>query len=257
MVQGVRAGALLTVAGCGWALILECGCATQRPTIPVGPPRISPPQAAELWSEPFDALDPTRWREVEVRGQTRYHVVDLEGRRCLQAESQAGASILLSAVRADPETYRWLSWHWRVDRHVAGEALERKEGSDVAARVYVYFDTHGPPWQKRNIDYVWSASLPVGTKLDSAHSSQSKIIVAESGSASLGRWRSVERNLEEDYRWCFGEEPSDVVAIGVMTDTDNTGTEALAYFDDLRLSRSPSAPGAQPPEPARSRERQP
>ncbi|MDP3703841.1 MAG: DUF3047 domain-containing protein, partial [Candidatus Omnitrophota bacterium] len=126
----------------------------------------------------------------------------------------------------------------RVDQLPTGEALERKDGSDAAARVYVYFETTGLPWQKRNIDYVWSATLPVGTILDSAFSSASKIIVVESGTGSVGQWRRVQRNLRADYARCFGEDPPDVVAIGVMTDADNTRGEALAYYDDLRISKS-------------------
>ena len=145
--------------------------------------------------------------------------------------------MLLHPLHFDPETYRWLSWHWRVERPVTGEALERKEGSDAAARVYVYFETAGLPWQKRNIDYVWSASLPVGTILSSAFSTASKIIVVEGGSDSLGQWRMIERNLAEDYTRCFGDNPPDVVAIGVMTDTDNTAGEAMAYYDDLQISK--------------------
>jgi hypothetical protein len=199
------------------------------PALPTPPPSI-------FWFEPFEALDPARWREVQVRRETHYQVVDLEARRCLAAHSQGGASILVAAVQFDPETYEWLSWDWRVDQFVEGEALDRKEGSDASARVYVYFDSPGLPWQKRNLDYVWSATLPVGTILASAFSAESKIIVAASGIA-VGEWRHIERNLEADYERCFGEDPPRVMAIGLMTDTDNTGVEARAYFDELRVSR--------------------
>jgi len=204
------------------------------------PPLIPAPAAPVLWAESFDHWDSGRWHDVEVHRRTEYQVIVLDGRPCLQARSRNGASILLTQVRFNPETYEWLSWEWRVDRLVGGEALERKEGSDASARVYVYFETRGLPWQKRNLDYVWSASLPVGTLLSSAFSAESRIIVAESGEHALGRWRRVARNLEEDYERAFGEGPlPDVIAIGLMTDTDNTGSEALAYFDELRVSRQP------------------
>ena len=120
------------------------------------------------------------------------------------------------------------------------QCAEREDGSDAAARVYVYFETKGLPWQKRSLDYVWSASLPVGTILSSAYSSKSKIIVVESGPAHLGEWQGVERNLEDDYARCFGtQDLPDVIAIGLMSDTDNTGGSALAYFDELQVSREP------------------
>lgn len=214
------------------------GCATSRSvTVPLIPPfpLVSPPA---LLTEPFDTLDPGRWRNVGVEGQTQYDVVALDGQSCLRAQSQAGASILLTEARFDPERYEWLSWAWRVDQLNEAEDLTTKEGSDASARVYVYFDTGGLPWQKRNLDYVWSAHLPADTVLTSAYSDNSKIIVVESGADHLGQWRRVERNLEDDYERVFGEAKKlpKVAAIGIMTDTDNTKASALAYFDELRIT---------------------
>lgn len=234
--------------------LLLGGCAPRRVSISLIPPRIvttAPPGAPApeiFWREPFDMLDPERWREVEVRRHTQYRVVELDGRGCLEAHSQNGASILLSAVQFDPDTYEWLSWEWRVDTFVEGEALHEKQGSDASARVYVYFDTRGLPWQKRSLDYVWSKSLPVDTLLNSAFSPHSKIIVAESGMEHAGAWRKGARNLEEDYARAFSGKMPAVVAIGVMNDADNTGGEALAYFDNLQVSREPSltAPSESP-----------
>ena len=191
----------------------------------------------EVWHEPFNHLARARWREVEVQGRSEYVPVELDGRRCLRAQSEGGASMLLSRLEVDPRQHEWLAWEWRVDELLAEEALEHRRGSDASARVYVYFDTGGLPWQRRNIDYVWSAHLPVGMILDSAYSSASKIIVAESGREHLGQWRTVTRNLREDYQRCFGADPPLVLAIGLMTDSDNTQGETLAYFDELRISR--------------------
>ncbi len=41
-------------------------------------------------------------------------------------------------------------------------------------------------------------------------------------------WYEEERNLYKDYKLAFGSEPPLVVAIGIMTDTDNTGESAVA-----------------------------
>ena len=225
---------------CWSAALLGTGCAAQRISVSLMPPRIASSLSPSVfWREPFNTLHLDQWREVEVRRHTQYQVTEVDGRRCLEARSHDGASILLTPVRFDPDTYQWLSWDWRVDRLVEDEALERKHGSDAAARVYVYFDTHGLPWQKRSVDYVWSATLPVGTVLNSAFSAESKILVVESGAEHLGQWRRVERNLEEDYQRCFGGTLPNVLAIGVMSDTDNTGAEALAYFDDIQISHKP------------------
>ena len=222
-------------------LFITQACATQHAAAPRLPPPPSP-KLSVFWSEPFDEINPEHWREVEVRRHTQYEAVGLNGRRCLRVASQNAASLLLRPMRFNADTYEWLSWDWRVDRFVEHEALGEKGGSDAAARVYVYFDTQGLPWQKRSLDYVWSASLPAGTIMSSAFSSDSKIIVVESGSSTLGRWRHAERNLEDDYARCFGKRMPAVIAIGIMGDSDNTEGETLAYFDEMRLSRDRLSP---------------
>ncbi len=232
---------LVLLSGCSSRLAAQHGAAAIPPMVPAGA------DPAVLWSERFGLLDPNRWRQVSVRGYTDYDVVELEGRSCLRAKSQGTASILVTPVRFNPDTYEWLSWSWRVDRLVAEEHLERKDGSDAAARVYVYVESRGLPWQKRNLDYVWSATLPIGTILESAYTAESKIIVVESGPEHLGRWRRVTRNIEDDYKRCFGTRPPQVIALGLMSDADNTRGESLAYFDDVAVSRSPESLPLQAP----------
>ncbi len=226
------------------ASVFLAGCGRRLPHIPVITPLVSPLLAPfeaspppRLFQESFTELDAARWREVEVQGRTTYTVERLDNESCLKAYSHPGASVLLHLQRFNPHTYEWLSWRWRVERFVDGEDLATKPGSDASARVYVYFDTPGLPWQKRNLDYVWSQTLPVGTVLDSAYSDASKIIVAESGTAAVGQWRTASRNIEDDYRRCFGGNPPKVVAIGLMVDADSTRTEALAYFDDVQITQ--------------------
>jgi hypothetical protein len=219
---------------------LAAGCASRRVTVPLMPPFLPAARPAVFWEERFDTLDPDRWREVSVRRRTDYSVAELNGRSCLRAASRNGASVLLAAVAFEPDGDDTIAWDWRVDTFVKGESLREKSGSDAPVRVYVYFETGGMPWQKRSLDYVWSATLPAGTVIGSAFSPLSKIIVANSGTEGAGQWTTVERNLEQDYLLAFGSGPVPrVIAIGLMTDSDNSQGEALAYYDDIRITRRP------------------
>ncbi len=68
------------------------------------------------------------------------------------------------------------------------------------------------------------------------------MIAVESGEARRGEWISEEQNVLEDYRNFFGEEPPNIQGIAIMTDTDNTGESAVAFYDDIVLQNTPSLP---------------
>lgn len=45
----------------------------------------------------------------------------------------------------------------------------------------------------------------------------------------------MERDLYADYQRLFGGEPPRIVGVAVITDTDNTGESAVAYYGDIVL----------------------
>jgi hypothetical protein len=47
----------------------------------------------------------------------------------------------------------------------------------------------------------------------------------------------VTRNVYDDYQRVFGEEPGRITAIGIMTDTDNTGANVHACYGDIVFQR--------------------
>ena len=58
------------------------------------------------------------------------------------------------------------------------------------------------------------------------------MIVVERGGGA-GTWREFRRNVLEDYRHAFGEEPADIVAVGVLTDADDTHAKTRAQYGDI------------------------
>jgi hypothetical protein len=63
------------------------------------------------------------------------------------------------------------------------------------------------------------------------------MIVVESGPERLNQWVTEERNIGEDYRRAFGEDSPMVSGVAIMTDTDNTGESATAYYGDIVFKR--------------------
>jgi Protein of unknown function (DUF3047) len=62
------------------------------------------------------------------------------------------------------------------------------------------------------------------------------MIVASSAAAGVGKWQVLSRNALEDFRRAFGEEPGMLTDVGVLTDTDNTGGTADAWYGDIRFN---------------------
>jgi len=73
----------------------------------------------------------------------------------------------------------------------------------------------------------------VGTIVANDRTAKIQTIVVESGGGHVGEWRELRRNVLEDYRRAFGEEPWDIVAVGVMTDASNTHEKASAQYGDI------------------------
>ncbi len=200
---------------------------------------------------------PRGWKPLifkNIPATTRYSVVRDGDAYVVRAESRAAASGLYREVNLDPKIYRTLEWRWRVENILARADPRRKDGDDYPARVYVTFRydsdaatlwertkygtyklLYGEYPPKAAINYIWDTRLPLGTSLDNAYTDRAKMIVVRSGPNGVGRWWSEQRNLYDDYRQLFGEEPPAIAGVAIMTDTDNTGESAVAYYDRIIL----------------------
>src|SRR5207302_1208618 len=56
--------------------------------------------------------------------------------------------------------------------------------------------------------YIWENRAPVSTIITNQYTTRVKMIVAESGNDRLGEWREEVRNVYEDYKRAFDEEPA-------------------------------------------------
>lgn len=174
------------------------------------------------------------WEKKSFKGETEYRIVTDGDRRVLQAESRGSASGYYRKLKVDPRGFPLLRWSWRVAGTVSGENPRSKGGDDYAARVYLVFPGFFF-WQSRSIVYVWSRSLKKGESLPSPYTGRVMVVAVESGDALAGVWVNEERNYLADYRRLFGEEPGTLGAVAVMTDTDNTGGQARAWYGDIGL----------------------
>lgn len=185
---------------------------------------------------------------VRANSPTAYRLVAVDDGVALEADAAQGGSGMWRKIRIDPRRHPIMEWRWRVPRHAAGSASR----SSPPVRISLAFDgdpakldfddrvklrmakaltAHGLPYA--SLLYVWRNGVPHGAVYHSPHTDRVRHIVVESGERRLDRWVSVRRNVLDDYRRTFGEEPGDIVAVGIMTDVGDDGSPRRALYGDI------------------------
>jgi hypothetical protein len=186
--------------------------------------------------------------------RTEYRIAEVDGERVMVAHADKSASGLLQPLSALTRDTPWLSWRWKVPALIPGADNTSKTADDAAVRVIVAFDGDKSKWDFEDtsfaslvrlfsgrdmpyatIQYIWENKAPLETVIDNAKTARSKMLVVESGPRHLGQWRDYKRNLRADYEKLFGEPPGPIIFVGLMTDSNATGSQVKAYYGDIRL----------------------
>ena len=83
--------------------------------------------------------------------------------------------------------------------------------------------------------YVWDNRAAPGTIVPNAYTDRVRMVVADSGQATVGRWVAHERDVAKDFRSAFGLPAPYVASVIVSADTDNTGESAESFFGDIEF----------------------
>jgi len=191
--------------------------------------------ADEIQVSRFAVEGLSEWESKSFKGTTEYRLVKEDGRTVVNAASQDSASGLIRKIRFQPSKHRYLRWSWKIAATVKGGDEKVKSGDDYAARVYVVFKGRYF-WQTKAINYIWANKLAKGNFVPSVYAADSKMVAVESGNGQAGQWLTEERDLLADFRTLFGTDPPEAEAIAIMTDTDDTGGVAEAWYGDIILS---------------------
>jgi len=181
----------------------------------------------------FSAADMSGWKKKSFVGETRYRLREDGDKQALYADSRAAASGLFREIEVDLDQMPYLHWTWKVENLVNGGDERGKQGDDYAARIYVVFSGGLLFWRTRAINYVWSSRESPGSTWPNAFTANAQMIAVRSGPESLGTWLSERRDVKADYQRLFGSEPGKIVAVALMTDTDNTKSAAVAWYGDI------------------------
>lgn len=184
----------------------------------------------------FSQGDLFGWYEESFEGHTQYQLVNDEQGLVLEAYSQASASGLFREVNIDLNKTPFLNWSWKVENVYAGNDEHSRNGDDYPVRIFVVVSGGLFFWKTRALNYVWSSNQQVGSRWESAVTRNAMMLAVNSGEAELGQWFYGKRNIREDFKNFFDIDITEINAIAIMSDSDNTGQSTRAYYGDIFFS---------------------
>lgn len=176
------------------------------------------------------------WRTHEFDGTTDYSLTDHSGSKVVRAKARNSASSLYRNIKVDINQTPIINWSWMAS-YFKGDGLERtKAGDDFVVRLYVVASTGPMPWQKSSLVYVISRDEPVGSYWPNPFTQRAIIYVVDTYDSVRGRWVNHKADIKKDFKRYFNKDIDIIDGIALMTDTDNSGGEAVAYYGDIYFS---------------------
>ena len=222
-----------------------------------------PPASIPLFSsQPVGAV-PKDWAFQPVRNAphpTKYALVrdDELGSTVLEGSANAAAGALIYRFDGDARISSVLRFKWKPGSLITSSDPRTKGGDDYVARIYVTFAVdperasvkekaenavahvlYGETPPHAALSYVFTHKAALGAVITSPYTQRVKKIVVDADPASIGKWKSFSRDIYDDYKRAFGDEPTRISGIAIMVDTDNTGESTSARFGDITLSSRP------------------
>jgi len=199
-----------------------------------------------------DGWDPLLFKKITTH--TQYTLEDGGGSVVVKATSVGGASGMIRKVAIDPHQWPVISWRWKVGNVYEKGDATTKRGDDYPARIYVAFAfdpgaasfterltfkaakaIHGEYPPVAVLNYIWANQMPKGDILPNAYTGRAMMIAVQSGPDNAGTWITETRNILTDYKQAFGTTPPPISGVAIMTDADNTGESATAWYGDIQF----------------------
>ena len=191
--------------------------------IPVGTKGIPPDWKGQNWGSP--AYDVT--------------VVEDGGKKVLHLKSKNEGSTISKEVKGkvDLKATPILEWTWKAVALPKGGNSCLKATDDQAVQVYVAWPRFPEAVRSRIIGYVWDTTSPVGTMCKSEKTGTVHYVVVRSGSAELGKWHTERRNVREDFKKIYGEEPDNPGAVSISIDSNDTSSYSESFVGLIVFKR--------------------
>jgi hypothetical protein len=234
------------------AAVLASGCSSVPPSAST---TVAPPSPWAIQSMVGDSA----WLPFVLPGKraSTFTYVRKDGRDTIRASADSSASMLRTAVRIEPAAQGKVRFSWKVPALIAEADMALRDQDDSPVRIVLAFDGDrsrlSPRFQSMSemaraltgeelpyatMMYVWCNKREPGSVIINPRTDRIRKLVVESGVRNLNQWLEYQRDVRADYVKVFGEDPGTLIGIGIMTDSDNTGSSTAAWYGPVRMVSS-------------------
>jgi hypothetical protein len=172
--------------------------------------------------------------KIAVKGENGNHFLHL-----LSVEDAFG---LRKDISFDIRKYPYLSWRWKVSKLPREGDIQKRETDDEAGQIYVLFPKLPAIFNTLAVGYIWDNQALVGLSGTSPAYSKMRYVVLESGAAKMNQWISETRNVYEDFKKLFHEEPPTVGGVLLYINSQHTRSSAECFYGNIFFSVNPPDP---------------
>jgi len=183
----------------------------------------------------LDGDTPKGFTRVSKAGLPR---IELEN-GCLKLSSARSSFGVKKEVKVSVKEYPYIHWSWQARMLPKVGDFRKGKTDDQAGQLYLLFARFRAMADTLMVGYLWDNEAPKGTSGTSTAWSKLKCIVLRDKTDTLGTWYEESRNVYEDYRRLFGEEPPNLTAVAVYINSQRTGSEAEILYGPLYFTREP------------------
>ncbi|NOY64518.1 MAG: DUF3047 domain-containing protein [Nitrospirae bacterium] len=174
---------------------------------------------------------PAGWKLKERSGKAEYRVLMDGGEKVLFFRGMDASFSMERKIKLDVREYPYIKWRWKVMLLPEGGDVRYRGKNDQAAQVIVLFD------RGRAISYIWDTTAPEGAIMEESvpwpFSIKIKVLVVKSGVEDIRQWIIMRRNIYEDYKRLFNEEPGVIKGVRIQINSQHTGTIGEAFFGSI------------------------
>ncbi|TVR34882.1 MAG: DUF3047 domain-containing protein [Spirochaetaceae bacterium] len=197
------------------------------------------------------------WADLEFRNidqPSKYSIERENDKSLLFIESDDGGSGIVHSRQFNVYQNPIIEWRWRIEDIISSGDLSTRDGDTYPVRIYVNFEydpdlvglgtrirygvirrIYGEYPPHASLLYIWSNRTWQKKWYDSPFTSRARMLPIDQGAAERMQWKEHRRNMVEDYREAFGEDPPETAQLAIMGDAYGSGEISRAWIDFIRV----------------------